>query len=97
MLERDDFSSNRHPALAYWWSMIFFRKPVSTFRDHALLPHHQHRTLGVAHHVAGIGAEEVGTDAGPMRPVRTHHDEVGIDRARLVQNFLMDAALAHDR
>src|SRR5215471_9741363 len=25
------------PARAvYWWSMIFFRKPVSTFRDHAL-------------------------------------------------------------
>jgi hypothetical protein len=22
-LKRDDFSSNRHPALAYWWSMIF--------------------------------------------------------------------------
>ena len=22
-LERDDFSSNRHPALDYWWSMIF--------------------------------------------------------------------------
>jgi hypothetical protein len=22
-LERDDFSSNRHPALLYWWSMIF--------------------------------------------------------------------------
>jgi hypothetical protein len=20
-LKRDDFSSNRHPALAYWWSM----------------------------------------------------------------------------
>src|SRR5436190_3432431 len=36
-LERDDFSSNRHPAPAYWWSMIFFRKPVSTFRDHALM------------------------------------------------------------
>src|SRR5215470_5032184 len=43
-LERDDFSSNRHLALAYWWSMILFRKPVSTpdqvrgrlFRDHAL-------------------------------------------------------------
>src|SRR5437870_11292777 len=35
-LERDDFSSNRHPALAYWWSMIFIRTPVSTFRDHAL-------------------------------------------------------------
>src|SRR5215470_178208 len=22
-LKRDDFSSNRHPALAFWWSMIF--------------------------------------------------------------------------
>src|SRR5262249_42183953 len=58
----DDFSSNRHPAPAFWWSVIFsenrcppriksgagfsgscflaehdlFRKPVSTFRDHAL-------------------------------------------------------------
>src|SRR5262249_43511601 len=45
-LERDDFSSNRHPALTSSWSMIFFRKPVSTphqvrgrlFRDHALAP-----------------------------------------------------------
>src|SRR5262249_31010442 len=35
--ERDAFSSNRHLALAYWWRVIFFRKPVSTFRDHALL------------------------------------------------------------
>src|SRR5262245_64745951 len=35
-LARDDFSSNRHLALTYSWSMIFFRKPVSTFRDHAL-------------------------------------------------------------
>src|SRR5215831_9670801 len=50
--ERDDFSSNRHPALTYAWSMIprvepegmLFRKPVPTpdqvrgrlFRDHAL-------------------------------------------------------------
>ena len=30
------FSSSRHPTLAFWWSMIFFRKPASTFRDHAL-------------------------------------------------------------
>jgi hypothetical protein len=37
--ERDDFSTNRHPALPYWWSVIpacagtgLFRKPVSTFR-----------------------------------------------------------------
>src|SRR5882672_6243148 len=35
-LKRDDFSSNRHHALAHCLSMIFFRKPVSTFRDHAL-------------------------------------------------------------
>ena len=35
-LERDDFSSNHHPALALCLSMIFFRKPVPTFRDHAL-------------------------------------------------------------
>ena len=35
-LERDDFSSNRHPALCFCLSMIFFEKPVSTFPDHAL-------------------------------------------------------------
>jgi hypothetical protein len=35
-LERDDFSSNRHPALSFCLSMIFFGKPVSTFPDHAL-------------------------------------------------------------
>src|SRR5262249_9303784 len=34
-LTRDDFSSIRHHALGYRWSVIFFRKPVSTFRDHA--------------------------------------------------------------
>ena len=37
-LERDDFSSNHHPALTFCLSMIFFRKPVATFRDHALAP-----------------------------------------------------------
>jgi hypothetical protein len=26
-LERDDFSLNRHPALPYWWSMIFSDLP----------------------------------------------------------------------
>src|SRR5215469_16222950 len=43
-LDRNDLSSNRHPALHYWWSMTpafagagLFRKPVSTFRDHALI------------------------------------------------------------
>src|SRR6267378_1896654 len=36
MLERDDFSSNRHPALSFCLSMIFSEKPVPTFPDHAL-------------------------------------------------------------
>src|SRR6516165_992050 len=35
-LERDSFMSNRHRALVYCLSMIFFGKPVSTFPDHAL-------------------------------------------------------------
>ncbi|WP_207234629.1 hypothetical protein, partial [Bradyrhizobium sp. Leo170] len=43
-LEHDDFSSNRHPALALCLSMISAQtlrvcregKPVSTFPDHAL-------------------------------------------------------------
>src|SRR5271166_4452827 len=35
-LERDDFWSTRYPALAPCLSMISFRKPVPTFRDHAL-------------------------------------------------------------
>jgi hypothetical protein len=40
-LERDDFSSSRHPAL---YSLLLehdlFRKPESTFRDHALADAH---------------------------------------------------------
>src|SRR5882762_4907755 len=36
-LERDDSSSNRHRALSFCLSMIFFGKPVSTFPDHALM------------------------------------------------------------
>src|SRR6478609_3192242 len=35
-LERDDFSSNRHPALSFCLSMISFGKPAPTFPDHAL-------------------------------------------------------------
>ena len=35
-LERHSFMSNRHRALVYCLSMIFFGKPVSTFPDHAL-------------------------------------------------------------
>jgi hypothetical protein len=35
-LEQDDFSLNRHPALALCLSMSFFAKPVPTFAGHAL-------------------------------------------------------------
>jgi hypothetical protein len=35
-LERDAFWLNRHRALSFYLSMIFFGKPVSTFPDHAL-------------------------------------------------------------
>ena len=38
-LEQDDFSANRHPALSFCLSMIFFGKPVPTFLDHARGPH----------------------------------------------------------
>src|SRR3974390_3538952 len=44
-LKRDDFSSNRHPALAYCWSMIFFRRPVSTLRDHAVAKDIRYRAI----------------------------------------------------
>jgi hypothetical protein len=30
-LERDDFSSNRHPALSYSWSMIFSENRYPVF------------------------------------------------------------------
>jgi hypothetical protein len=36
ILERDDFSLNRHPALIFLLEHGLFRKPVTTFRDHAL-------------------------------------------------------------
>src|SRR3954464_9835098 len=35
-LERDDVSSSRHPALPLLFAHDLFRKPVATFRDHAL-------------------------------------------------------------
>jgi hypothetical protein len=35
-LERDDFSSSRHPRATCLFEHDLFRKPVATFRDHAL-------------------------------------------------------------
>src|SRR6202040_2526904 len=57
-----------------------------------LLPHHQHRAGGVAHHVAGIGAEEVGAHAGA---VRAHDDEVGAHPLGFIEDFAVDIALQH--
>src|SRR5689334_21026356 len=59
-LKRDDFSSNRHHALAYWLEYDLFRKPVSTFRDHALarrLGDRQREVDGGAADMAGAATE----------------------------------------
>ena len=45
--------------------------------------------------MACVRTEEVSADTGLRRTVRTHHDEVGLDRLRLIEDFLVDAALAH--
>src|ERR1700722_15092345 len=57
-----------------------------------LLPHHQHRAGGVAHHMAGIGAEEIGAYAGA---VRAHDDEVGTHPLGFIEDFAVDIALQH--
>src|SRR5438045_3962254 len=57
-LEQDDFSSNRHPALAYLVEHDLFRKPVSTFRDHALgafsQRHSRHRQRAELSHTVAL-------------------------------------------
>jgi len=58
----------------------------------ASVPHHQHRAFGVAHHMAGIGAEEIGPH---RRPMRGHHDQVGLDRRGFLKDLVIDAALPH--
>src|SRR5712692_6042600 len=55
---------------------------------------HQHRAFGVAHHVAGIGAEEVRAHRVPLRPMRAHDDEIGMDAVRLLEDLLIDPTLA---
>jgi hypothetical protein len=56
--ERDDFSSNRHPALSFCLSMILLGKPVPTFPDHALNAEVEHHvvTRSGGHHFLCIPA-----------------------------------------
>src|SRR5262245_31846096 len=51
-LERDDFSSNRHPVPASCFEHDLFRKPASTFRDHAL--HSSSRGVGLVRSAAKV-------------------------------------------
>ena len=63
-LERDDFSSNHHPALSSCFARDLFRKPVPTFRDHALaLGHSGPLSPGELHAVARRSRR-----ASPSRP-----------------------------
>src|SRR5262249_56153891 len=80
-------SSNRHPALAFWWSMIFFRKPVPTpdqargrlFRDHALIgaPIRRHAIVIVdLDFAAPVTPIELLADGKPRRAPQPHLPEI---------------------
>src|SRR5512145_3252594 len=47
-LERDDFSSRRHPALICWWSMIFSENRFPLFGIMLYRPRYGQSSLGVA-------------------------------------------------
>src|SRR5258708_35895560 len=59
-LERDDFSSNHHPALSYWLVARPDGKPVSTFPGRALAGVRRHQAMG----------DDLAQDAPLDRPVR---------------------------
>src|SRR5258705_7146412 len=74
-LDHDRIKLNRDLGLAFCWSMILFRKPVPSFRDHALgsmLERHRGlcaRTNGgckMARELAGVIARAV--DQGRLAP-----------------------------
>src|SRR5215813_14495593 len=75
-------------------------RPHGTFSAHRRhepsqrVADHQHRAIGVAHDVAGIGAEKI---ASHPRAMRAHNDEVGVHRLRLLQHLVIDAALTDGR
>src|SRR6266850_1101950 len=99
-LERDDFSSNRHPALSFCLSMISAQtlrvcregKPVPTFPDHAL---RSSCALGRREHHSVVGpAVAVGEHAAD-RMISFHVHAHGVAIPQLVADMEMDA-FAHD-
>src|SRR4029077_16496042 len=63
-------------------------------RNFRLLAHNKNRTFGIAHHVSGVGAEEV---RAHRRAMRTHHDQIRVECLRFLEHFVVNAALAHSR
>jgi hypothetical protein len=61
-------SELRLPSAATQFSIPFSSQECPVRRPR-LLPHDQHRALRVAHDVPGVGAQEIGADAGPVLPV----------------------------
>jgi len=51
-IERDDLSSNRHPALHYWWSMIPAFEPVKKSFD-GKVGAHKGRPYAASHRRGG--------------------------------------------
>src|SRR5262249_49732415 len=75
--ERDDFSSNRHPAVRFLLEHDLFRKPVPTFRDHALVAFEHRFGLGCeglvgAGEIPGLHADGLGLRLGLDRLVEPH-------------------------
>src|SRR6185369_15130470 len=81
-LERDDFSSNCHPALGYWWSMIFSENRCPLFG--IMLSESETLPWGTG---SGFGGEICRPAAGSERLVGLPHapaDAIEPDFRRLI-------------
>src|SRR5271170_7113076 len=94
-LERDDFSSNRHPALSSCLSMISGQtlrvcpegKPVPTFPDHALEIHPQ----------SDAAVDSVADRLRSQRAVDKEIDDPAIDNAESQPAAIFEPVLVSDR
>src|SRR5215207_10464356 len=90
-LERDDVSSSRHPALPLCSSMIFFRKPAATFRDHAL------GRVVVLKEAAAVARRDRGVELareavlGPALRDLVDHDRVLVEGLAAAREILREA------